>query len=104
MKETTGFLMVNQTRVIDAGCSACGDRFATKATGERALMLNLGEASDQLFFCDSCGDNIIAHLNTEDAVKRYQWDWAIPLRNSSGNAKGWVYHANGSPQDAQESA
>lgn len=103
MKEASAFLMVNQAKVIDATCNACGERFAARASGEKALMLSLGEASQALFFCDSCGDNIISHLNTEEAVKRYEWDWAIPLRSGSANGKASTYPSNGASQNLEES-
>lgn len=103
MKEANAFLMVNQAKVIDATCNACGERFAAKAGGEKALMLSLGDASQALFFCNSCGDNIISHLNTEEAVKRYEWDWAIPLRNGASNGKASAHTSNGTSQVQEQS-
>lgn len=82
------FLMVNQAQVLEAACNACGGRFATGATGDKALIIAVGEKSHLLFFCSSCGDNIMGHLKNDDAREHYGWDWAVPLLNGSANGNG----------------
>ena len=84
--QQSGFLMVNRAQVLDATCNACGGRFAASAAGDKALTLAVGDKSSLLFFCASCGENIMAHLQSEEVRPHYGWDWAIPIRN--GGAGG----------------
>jgi hypothetical protein len=80
------FLIVNRVEVLDAGaCSVCGREFSEDPSGEKALVLSLGNAERVYFFCGSCGDNIMERAESELAKKRYIWDWAVPLR-SPGHA------------------
>jgi hypothetical protein len=79
------FLMVNLARVVEGTCNACGDQFAAKASGDKALTLPMGDKSQPLLFCSSCGDNIMSHLKGDQSGAHYGWDWVIPLRNGNGS-------------------
>ncbi len=79
------FLLVNRVEVLDrAGCSACGRGFSTEPTGEKALVLGVANPDRVFFFCSPCGDNLMGHVESDEARKRYQWDWAVPLRAAGG--------------------
>lgn len=76
-------LLVNRVEILPkAGCSACGREFSTNPVGEKALVLSAGNPASVYFFCSSCGDNIMSHVESEDSRKRYGWDWAVPLRGA----------------------
>jgi hypothetical protein len=80
--EVTSYLVVNRVEVLDrAGCASCGRGFSTNPMGEKALVLTLGNAERTYFFCGGCGDNIVSRVESEEARKRYLWDWTVPLRN-----------------------
>ncbi len=74
------FLLVNRVEVLSqAGCSACNGGFSGQSTGEKALVLAVGNPDRAYFFCSGCADNIMGHVVSEDSRKRYEWDWAVPL-------------------------
>jgi len=80
--EVSSYLVVNRVEVLDhAGCAACGRGFSSDPIGEKALVLTLGNAERTYFFCSTCGDNIVSRVESEEARKRYLWDWTVPLRN-----------------------
>jgi hypothetical protein len=81
--QTGNYLIVNRVEVLEAaGCSACGRGFSGDPVGEKALVLSLGNNERVYFFCGDCGDNIQGRAESEQAKKRYVWDWAIPLRTT----------------------
>ncbi len=81
--KVSNYLIVNRVEVLgQTGCNACGRGFTDSPTGEKTLILGVGDPERVYFFCGSCGDNIMGRVETDDAKKRYVWDWAIPLRNS----------------------
>jgi len=78
------YLLVNRVEILaKAGCSACGSEFSTEPVGQKALLLSVGDAGRIYFFCAHCGDNILSHVESDDARKRYGWDWAVPLRGAA---------------------
>ena len=80
--EVSSYLVVNRVEVLDhVTCSACARGFTVNPMGEKALILALGNAERTYFFCGTCGDNIVGRVESEDARKRYVWDWAVPLRD-----------------------
>jgi len=72
-------LVVNLAQAVKRDCAVCGRGFASTSVGERLLLANL-TATDCYLLCANCGDRIMSHLESEEAAKRYEWDWAIPLR------------------------
>jgi hypothetical protein len=72
-------LVVNLAQAVKCDCAVCGNGFASSPAGERLLLANV-TAAECYLFCASCGDIIISHVQSEEAAKRYAWDWAIPLR------------------------
>jgi hypothetical protein len=72
-------LIVNLAEAVKSGCAVCGGGLASSPAGERLLLANVTGA-DPYFFCASCGDIIISHVQSQEAAKHYAWDWAIPLR------------------------
>lgn len=82
--EISNYLIINRVEVLHhAFCSSCGREFTTNPMGEKALVLTLGNAERTYFFCGTCGDNIVGRVESEEARKRYVWDWAVPLRDNS---------------------
>jgi hypothetical protein len=73
-------LVVNRAQVVMSDCAVCGDGFASTSVGERLFVAKVTEAVCYLF-CANCGDQIISHVQSQEAAKHYGWDWAIPLRN-----------------------
>jgi hypothetical protein len=83
------YLLVNRVEVLSqAGCSVCGRGFSTEPIGEKALALSVGNPDRIYFFCSSCGDNIMSRVESDDSRRRYQWDWAVPLRAAGHFAQG----------------
>ncbi len=77
------YLIVNRVEILDhAGCITCGREFSTNPIGEKALVLSIGNTERVYFFCGSCGDNIMGRVESDEAKKRYVWDWAVPLRET----------------------
>jgi hypothetical protein len=82
--EVSSYLFVNRVEVLPhAFCSACGREFTVNPMGEKTLVLALGNARRCYFFCATCGDNIVGRVESEDARKRYVWDWTVPIRDHS---------------------
>ena len=80
--QASSHLIVNQVEILlRAYCSACGRDFTSNPMGEKTLMLALGNGGRTFFFCGACGDSIMVRVESEDARKRYVWDWAVPLRD-----------------------
>jgi hypothetical protein len=73
-----GIVVVNLAQVVTCDCAVCGGGFATTPVGERLLLANVTETVCYLF-CASCGDQIMSHVQSQEAAKRYAWVWAIPL-------------------------
>jgi len=84
-QQVSNFLIVNRVEVLErAGCSACGRDFTANPMGEKTLVLIFeGNGGRTFFFCGTCGDNIVGRIESEDARKRYLWDWAVPLRDQA---------------------
>jgi hypothetical protein len=78
-------LLINRAEVRDSVCSACGARFAESPAGERTLIASVSAGTRTFFFCAACGDNILGHVQLDDARGNYVWDWAIPLRETNSN-------------------
>jgi hypothetical protein len=72
-------LVVNRARAVAGDCAVCGGGFVSAPAGERLLLANVTETVCYLF-CATCGDQIMSRAQSEEAAKRYVWDWAIPLR------------------------
>jgi len=82
------FLLVNRVEVLSqAGCSACSGGFSAEAVGEKAMVLGVGNPDRVYFFCHSCADNIMSHVESDESRKRYLWDWAVPLRAASAGSR-----------------
>jgi hypothetical protein len=82
------FLLVNRVEVLaQGGCSACGGGFSSEPVGEKTLVLGIGNPDRVYFFCSPCADNIMSHIQSEDTRKRYNWDWAVPLRGPGRNSQ-----------------
>ena len=77
-------LIVNRAQVVAGGCSACGKEFGPTHTGQRALAAAVGQDNFTYMFCADCGDFIMGRVQTDRVRGHYVWDWAIPLRGSSG--------------------
>ncbi|MFZ0887253.1 MAG: hypothetical protein WA005_02270 [Candidatus Binataceae bacterium] len=84
-QQVSNFLIVNRVEVLErAGCSTCGRDFTSNPMGEKTLVLTFeGNGARTFFFCGTCGDNIVGRIESEDARKRYLWDWAVPLRDQT---------------------
>ena len=82
-QQANSHLIVNRVEaLLQAYCSACGRDFTPNPMGEKILVLSLGGDGGRTFlFCGTCGDNIMSRVESEDARKRYVWDWAVPLRD-----------------------
>jgi hypothetical protein len=74
------FLIVNRAEVVSAGCSACGQGFASEGLGARALGVTVGPVNKTYMFCAGCGEAIMEHLQTDKVHRSYAWDWTVPLR------------------------
>jgi hypothetical protein len=72
-------LVVNLAQAVKRDCAACGGRFASSIAGERLLLAKVTATACYLL-CANCGDHVMSQLKSEEAAKRYEWDWAIPLR------------------------
>ena len=80
----SNFLFVNRVEVLaHACCSACGREFTANPMGEKSLVLALGSGDHGFFFCCTCGDNIVGRVESDEARKRYVWDWAVPIRHAA---------------------
>jgi hypothetical protein len=75
-------LVVNRAQAVSRDCAVCGDGFASTPAGERLLLANVKETVCYLL-CATCGDQIMSRAQSEEAAKRYVWDWAIPLRTEA---------------------
>lgn len=74
------YLVVNRVEVLTRNCNACGHGFATTPQGEKALIATVPGSERPLFFCSSCGDNIMGRIQSEEPRKHYVWDWIVPLQ------------------------
>lgn len=59
--------------------AVCGGGFVSTAAGERLILASVTEAACYLV-CANCGDQIMSHVHSDEAAKRYVLDWAIPLK------------------------
>ena len=72
-------LVVNLAQVVTCDCAICGGGFASTPTGARLLLAKVAEMASYPI-CANCGGRIMSHVHSDEAAKRYEWDWAIPLR------------------------
>jgi hypothetical protein len=77
------YLIVNRAEVTSAGCSACGQGFASEAPGAGALSVTVGPVSGTYMFCAGCGDSIMQHLHADAVRQCHGWDWMVPLRGKA---------------------
>jgi hypothetical protein len=74
------YLVVNRVEVLTRNCNTCGNGFASTPLGERALIAAVPGSERPLFFCASCGDNIMSRIQSDEPRKHYVWDWVVPLK------------------------
>ncbi len=76
------FLIINRVQLLsDSGCNACGSAFSQSPTGDKALVVTIGEGGRTFFFCGGCGDNIMGRIASDEIRRHYVWDWAVPVRD-----------------------
>jgi hypothetical protein len=75
------YLVINRVEVLTSKCGACGEGFAPNPVGERVLIAAVSGTERPLFFCASCGDNIMGRIQSDEPKKHYLWDWAVPLKD-----------------------
>ena len=75
-------LVVNLAQAVTGDCAVCGGGFVSAPAGERLLLANVTETVCYLL-CATCGDQIMSRAQSDEAAKRYVWDWVIPLRREA---------------------
>lgn len=73
-------LSVNRVEICDSECGVCGRTFTSDPAGEQILFVTLVVQARRYYFCGACGENILGHVASEESRKRYEWDWAVPLK------------------------